>query len=34
MTEFWLALMFIGIVMTMTGWFMIRSDDQRRPADD
>ena len=34
MTEFWLALMFIGIVMTMTGWFMTRDADRRRQADD
>jgi hypothetical protein len=34
MTEFWLALMFIGIVMTFTGWYMMRDVDRSRQGGD
>ncbi len=33
MTALYLGLMFIGIVLTMTGWFMMR-DARRHEADD
>jgi len=32
-TELYLGLMFIGIVMTVTGWFMMRADRSPRAGD-
>ena len=33
LTWFWLGFMFFGVVMTVTGWFMMRAGDARQ-ADD